>query len=318
MSGEIPDAAPLISLRNVGVSYWLKAGYFHRKAYQALTDVSFDLHRGESLGIIGRNGCGKSTLLRLLADVMSPDYGEIIGADRVRAALLSLNLGFVSYLTGRENALLSGMFLGMSRKAIAARMPEIIAFSELGDFIDRPLSTYSSGMRARLGFAVAFQIDPDILLVDEVSGVGDIAFRDKSLAVMQQRLQSRKNTIVFVSHQASQIKNLCDRVVWLEDGRVRAVGEVDAIVGEYEREARAKAAATSRGTIDASAVTAVAQEAPGSGRVFVRCDGSKKIFEVQKGCRRLVVDMNEFRKLGGRTEDVLILPPDVFVALKEK
>jgi lipopolysaccharide transport system ATP-binding protein len=307
---------PLVSLRNVGVAYWLKSGLFTRDKYWALQDVSFDLYRGESLGIIGRNGCGKSTLLRLLADVMSPDQGVITGADKVRTALLSLNLGFVDYLSGRENAILSGMFLGLKHREIVSRLPDIIAFSELGEFIDRPLASYSSGMRARLGFAVAFQIDPDILLVDEVSGVGDIAFRDKSFQVMQERLQSRNNTIVFVSHQASQIKNLCDRVIWLDKGRVRAAGPVDEIVEEYQREVRSIA--------KAKAVTAIptspkdGMHAEDSTHVFVRLDGSKNLYEVSEGKRRLIKSMAEFRELGGQLEDVHILPKDIFVALQEE
>jgi lipopolysaccharide transport system ATP-binding protein len=225
---------PIFSLRNVGVSYWLKQGPFRRKRFWALTDVSFDLYRGDALGVVGKNGSGKSTLLRLLANVMRPDHGEILGADKVRTSLLSLQIGFVDYLPGRENALLSGMFLGMRKRDIEARMDKIIAFAELGEFIDQPLSTYSSGMRARLGFAVAFQLEPEVLLVDEVTGVGDLAFREKSYKAMKERLSSQNSTIVFVSHQAPQIRAMCNRAIWIDQGVVQAAGDVESVIQAYE------------------------------------------------------------------------------------
>lgn len=150
--------------------------------FWALKDISFDIFHGETLGVIGRNGVGKSTLLCLIAGIIDPDMGTVFRAENCHASLLSLQVGFVPQLTGRENAVLSGILLGMHRETIESRMEEIIAFSELDEFIDQPIYTYSTGMRARLGFSVAFQTDPDILLVDEVLGVGDADFREKILA----------------------------------------------------------------------------------------------------------------------------------------
>lgn len=227
-------ASPIISLRNVGLSYWLKRSTWRRQRFWALKDVSFDLYKGDSLGVVGKNGAGKSTLLRLLANVMSPDRGTVRHFTHLRTSLLSLQLGFLGHLTGRENAILSGMFLGLKKRAIEAKMEDIIAFSELESFIDQPLSTYSSGMRARLGFAVAFQVEPDVLLVDEITGVGDAAFQEKSFAMMKERLQSNNSTIVFVSHSAGHVRNMCNRAVWIEDGVVRAEGNAADTVTAYE------------------------------------------------------------------------------------
>lgn len=225
---------PLISLRDVGVAYRIRKGLFSRKLFWALKDISFDLYRGDSLGIVGRNGSGKSTLLRILAGVMAPDKG-IIHDDGLRVSLLSLGVGFANHLSGRENAILSGMFLGMKKSEIESKLDEIIAFAELDEFIDEHVSTYSTGMRARLAFAVAFQINPDVLLVDEVTGVGDAQFREKSMAIMKERLQHSNSTVVFVSHSASNVRQLCDRVIWIEKGEMRAEGETSAVLSKYKR-----------------------------------------------------------------------------------
>jgi lipopolysaccharide transport system ATP-binding protein len=233
-TGEATAVAPLISLRNVGLSYWLKRSMWRRQRFWALKDVSFDLYKGDSLGVVGKNGAGKSTLLRLLANVMSPDRGTVSGASSLRISLLSLQLGFLSHLNGRENAILSGMFLGMSKREIQSRMERIIEFAELKEFIDQPLSTYSSGMRARLGFAVAFQVEPDVLLVDEITGVGDAAFQERSFGMMKERLSSQNSTVVFVSHSAATVRSLCNRAVWIEEGVVRAQGDVVATMAAYE------------------------------------------------------------------------------------
>lgn len=226
-----PGAKPVLSLRHVGASYWLRKGFFRRRRFWALNDVSFDLYPGESLGVVGRNGCGKSTLLKILAGITRPDKGSISG-EPLSATLLALQLGFLAYLTGRENAMLSGMMLGLSRPQIAERIEAIAEFAELGDFFDEPIAEYSAGMRARLGFAVAFQLDPDILLIDEVLGVGDAQFREKSAAVMKEKIRSDK-TVVLVSHNAETLLELCDRAVWLEDGCTRAVGPAEEVVMAY-------------------------------------------------------------------------------------
>lgn len=229
-----PADAPLLSLQDVGVSYYLWKSWWKRTRYWALRDINIELRRGESLGVIGRNGSGKSTLLRVLAGVIGPDVGVVQNAG-VRASLLSLKLGFLEHLTGRQNAILSALFLGMRKKDIEARMEEIIAFSEIGEFIDAPVSTYSSGMKARLAFAVAFQINPDVLLVDEVGGVGDARFRDRSFAAMKARLQAHDSTVVYVSHNANLVRQLCDRAIWIEKGKIEAAGDVTHVLQEYKR-----------------------------------------------------------------------------------
>ncbi len=225
---------PVIRLRNVGVSYWLRQSLFRRRKFWALRDVSFDLYEGDSLGVIGKNGVGKSTLLRLLAGVMSPDCGTLENRG-VSTSLLSLNLGFLPYLSGRENAILGGMFQGMSREEIESKMDAIIRFAELDEFIDQPVSSYSSGMKARLGFAVAFQVQPDVVLIDEVIGVGDADFQQKSVAVMKERMRAQDTTIVFVSHSAPLIRELCNRAVWIEDRVVQTEGDAETVLAAYDR-----------------------------------------------------------------------------------
>jgi lipopolysaccharide transport system ATP-binding protein len=149
-----------------------------------------------------------------------------------RASLLSLQVGFIPYLSGRDNVVLSGILLGLTRRQVLARMDDIIGFAELGDFIDEPMRSYSSGMKARLGFAVAFQADPDVLLIDEVLGVGDAAFRAKSAAVMREKINSDK-TVVMVTHSEETVLELCDRVVWIDHGVTRRVGPTREVMDEY-------------------------------------------------------------------------------------
>ena len=170
----------ILSLKNTGLFYKRKTGLLRHDKYWALRDVSFDLYHGETLGIIGKNGVGKSTVLRMIAGVIDPDRGEVIRHEPLRASLLALQVGFIAHLTGRQNAILGGLVLGLCRAEVEALLPQIIEFSELGDFIDQPVRSYSMGMRARLGFSVALYADPDILLVDEVLGVGDEDFQKKS------------------------------------------------------------------------------------------------------------------------------------------
>ncbi len=223
---------PLLTLDRVGLAFSdAKLGIRRSQPFWVLKDVSFDLHHGETLGIIGRNAAGKSTLLRLLAGIIRHDRGRFINQGHT-AALLSLQTGFVPYLTGRQNAILSGILLGLRRREVEAKMDTIIAFSELGGFIDQPLSTYSSGMRARLGFSVAYQVEPDILLIDETLGVGDEEFKIKSTQAMHERIRSDK-TIVLVSHSSGSIRTLCDRAVWLDEGVTRLVGDVEEVTAAY-------------------------------------------------------------------------------------
>ena len=225
--------SPVVTLENVGCYYKTREKLLRFTTYKALKDVSFTLHRGDALGVIGRNGAGKSTLLRLIAGILLPDVGRVITHGSPKISLLTLQLGFANELSGRDNAILGAMLLGYSKKQALARLPQIIAFAELEEWIDQPLKTYSSGMRARLGFAVAMEMSPDVLLVDEVLGVGDVAFHKKSMQAMHEKFNANQ-TIVFVSHQASTVKQLCQRAVWIEDGLTRMEGDAAEVVDAYE------------------------------------------------------------------------------------
>ncbi|MFW5450521.1 MAG: ABC transporter ATP-binding protein [Methylophagaceae bacterium] len=220
-----------ISVRNVGVAYRQKAGMFRSKKYWALKDISFDLFHGETLGIIGRNGVGKSTLLRLLTGIISPDKGSFINHG-VTASLLSLQLGFVPYLTGRENVILSGMMLGLSKSQILNKMDEIQIYADVGVFFDQPVQVYSSGMRSRVGFSIAIYTDADVILLDEVLGVGDTDFRKKSAKTMRDMIKSNK-TIVLVSHSMKLIQEICDRVIFIDDGTSLETGNPSYIIEKY-------------------------------------------------------------------------------------
>ena len=222
----------VIHLNNVGVRYKRRTGFMRSADFWALHDVSFDLYQGETLGVIGHNGAGKSTLLRLLARILDPDKGTVTSKVN-KISLLSLQVGFVPNLSGRQNAILAGILLGMSHRQMRERMDSIVAFSELEDFIDEPVRTYSSGMRARLGFAVAFQADPDVILIDEVLGVGDVNFKEKSTNAMREKIASDK-TVVIVTHSPETVLELCDRVVWVDHGITRAEGEPAEIVRAYK------------------------------------------------------------------------------------
>ncbi|WP_280570842.1 ABC transporter ATP-binding protein [Chromohalobacter sp. 296-RDG] len=202
----------LISLQDVGVRYKRRGGLFRKPEYfQALEGISFDIHRGETLGILGRNGAGKSTLLRVVASIIQPDSGEIVNHGAT-VSLLALQAGFDSELPGTDNAVLGGMLMGYTRKQVEARLEDIAEFSELGDFMYEPVKTYSSGMKARLGFSVAMYMTPDVLLLDEVLSVGDKHFKKKAETEMVKKLHSDQ-TVLLVSHSESQVNRLCNRVI---------------------------------------------------------------------------------------------------------
>jgi lipopolysaccharide transport system ATP-binding protein len=222
-----------IKLRNVGVSYKIRSTLFKTSKYWALKDVSFDLYHGETLGVVGRNGVGKSTLLRLLAGIISPDKGEVIN-EGVTSSLLSLQVGFIPHLTGRENAILSGMMLGLSKAKILSLMDDICDYCDIGDFFDQPVRGYSSGMRARLGFSVAYYSEPDVLLIDEVLGVGDADFKIKSSEALKKRIMSDE-TVVIVSHNVNTLRELCDRVIWIENGIKCMEGSASNVLDEFVR-----------------------------------------------------------------------------------
>ncbi len=201
-------------------------------AFTALKDVSFEIRRGETFGICGHNGSGKSTTLGLMASVLRPTSGEIHIRGRV-SPLLELGAGFHPELTGRENISLNGVILGMTRREIADRFDPIVEFSGLEEFLDVPIRAYSSGMIMRLGFSVAVHTDPEILLVDEVLAVGDAAFQGKCLSKMEE-FRKGGMTIVFVTHQFSQIREMCDRAILLDQGRVEAEGTPEEVEPQYQ------------------------------------------------------------------------------------
>ena len=200
----------------------------------ALRNVSFHVGRGESLGLIGDNGAGKSTLCLLLSQIMEPTSGSVQVEGKV-SAMLALGVGFQWDLTGRDNIFLNGAFLGYRRGEIMRKYEEIVEYSELGEFIDMPVRTYSSGMKARLAFSIAATVRPEILIIDELMGVGDIRFQDKSTTRMKE-LVANSQGLVVVSHSMATIRDLCTRVVWLHQGRIVAEGPMEEIVSRYERE----------------------------------------------------------------------------------
>src|SRR5215469_8253713 len=220
-------ASPRVRLKELAV---LNRRSFHTD-YWALRDVSFQVFRGETFCIIGENGCGKSTLLQICAGILEPNEGSAKVNGRV-SALLELGAGFNPEFTGRDNVYLNGAILGFSRKEMDVRFREIAAFAEIGEFIDRPVKTYSSGMMVRLAFSVAIHVDPEILLVDEALAVGDVYFRQRCVRKVQE-LRSRGITILFVSHATGDVKALGDRALWLDRGRMMAIGKTDLVVSKY-------------------------------------------------------------------------------------
>ena len=201
--------------------------------FLALNDVSFDVRRGETLGIIGRNGAGKSTLLKVLAGITSPTRGRVVITGHL-AALIEVGSGFHPELTGRENVFLSGAILGMSKRDIARKLPSIVEFAGVDAFIDTPVKWYSSGMYVRLGFSVAAHLDPEILLIDEVLAVGDAEFQMRCLRRVHE-LKRRGVTILLISHDLTAVEQLCDTAVLLEKGRVAAMGPTSTIIAAYHR-----------------------------------------------------------------------------------
>jgi len=246
----VSSTAPAVVARDVTKLYrrtargfqmrTLKSALLGRRGAAALADeptiaaldrVSFEVARGEAFGIVGGNGSGKSTLLKLIAGILKPTSGMLATSGRV-AALIELGAGFHPEISGRENIFINGAVLGLERKEIAARYERIVEFSGLGDFLEEPVKNYSSGMYVRLGFAVAIHTDPEILLVDEVLAVGDEAFAHRCLRRIEELLAAGR-TVIFVSHALGLVEDLCDRVLWLEDGRVRESGAPRRVVDAY-------------------------------------------------------------------------------------
>jgi len=200
--------------------------------FWALRDVSFDVREGQIVGLIGRNGSGKSTLLKILSRITEPTTGEALVRGRV-GSLLEVGTGFHPELTGRENVFVNGAILGMKRAEIAAKFDEIVAFADVDRFIDTPVKHYSSGMQMRLAFAVAAHLEPEILLVDEVLAVGDLAFQKKCLGKMDDVSRAGR-TVLFVSHQMNQLRRLCGRCLWLDGGRLEQAGSTAEVINRYE------------------------------------------------------------------------------------
>lgn len=201
--------------------------------FEALHGVSFEVAKGEIIGLIGRNGSGKSTMLRLLASIFEADRGSIdLHGNTV--SLLALGVGFNKMLSGRDNIYLSGLLMGFSKKEIDEQLDDIIGFSELGKFIEKPVRTYSSGMQSKLGFAITAVLKADIILVDEVLSVGDTHFKKKSFNKMKELISDKDRTVIIVSHNTSTIRDICEKVIWLHDGDIKMMGETDKVIDLYE------------------------------------------------------------------------------------
>jgi ABC-type polysaccharide/polyol phosphate transport system ATPase subunit len=213
---ERPD-----TLRELFARFFSSSAKYHD--FEAIKDVSFDVHRGEMLGLIGRNGSGKSTLLKVIAGIYRPTSGNVEVKGTI-APLLELGAGFHYELTGRENIMLNGLLMGYSKKEMAEREESIIRFADIGEFIDAPVKQYSSGMYIRLAFAVATEINPDILVIDEILAVGDVAFQEKCFARLKQFREQNK-TILFVSHSPAQVVQFCDRVIFIDQGEIAFDGD---------------------------------------------------------------------------------------------
>lgn len=234
---------PAIEVKDVHVRYRSMKSFSLRKSlgqirqrrdsYEALRGVSFTVPKGKIIGIIGKNGSGKSTLLKTIAGVFSPDEGTIDTFGN-RLSLLAIGIGFQTMLSGYENIFLSGLLLGFTEKEIRARLPEIIEFSELGEFIYKPVQTYSSGMHSKLAFSITAFLDTEIILIDEVLSVGDMSFREKSYAKMKEIISHKDKTVMIVSHSNASILELCDDVLWIHDGLVKEYGPAAEVVENYE------------------------------------------------------------------------------------
>jgi ABC-2 type transport system ATP-binding protein len=207
-------------------------GSLEKNTYKALESINLSVERGETFGIIGSNGSGKSTLLKLVAGIFPPTEGNI-KVNGVVAPLISLGVGFNPELTGRENVFLNSSLYGLTRREIKDIYPDIVEFSELDEFIEEPINNYSDGMRMRLAFSIVAHIDPDILLIDEVLAVGDEAFQEKCLNRIEE-FRDEGKTILFVSHNAEQVREICSRACLIEDGRIQTIGSVDEVIDHYQ------------------------------------------------------------------------------------
>ncbi len=205
-----------------------------RTEYTAIDHLSFEVEKGEIFGLVGRNGSGKSTLLRAVGGMLAPDGGsvDLYGQS---VSLLAIGVGFKPEMTGRENIYIAGLLLGFGQREIKEKEQEIIDFSELEEFIDMPVRTYSSGMYSRLGFAITASLETDILLIDEVLSVGDERFQKKSYKKMQQLIMDQEKTVVICSHNRSVLHGLCSRILWMEKGKMVEMGDADTVLSDYQK-----------------------------------------------------------------------------------
>lgn len=234
-----------IHIENLNVSYkelsaysikrmLFKGGKKKDKSFHALKDISLDIKKGEILGIIGKNGSGKSTLLNTVAGIFAPDSGRV-DLNGKNVSLLSIGVGFQKDMSGRENIVLNGLLLGFSEEEIRQKMPAIIEFSELGNFIDKPVKTYSKGMYSKLAFSITAFLETDIILIDEVLSVGDEHFKKKSSAKMKELISDENRTVLIVSHSISTLRKLCSKVLWLHDGKIKMLGDTNEVLTAYEQ-----------------------------------------------------------------------------------
>lgn len=228
----LANSGVALELQDVTLEFRQRTGFFSTSTRRVLDGVTIQLHTGQTLGVVGRNGCGKSTLLRVMAGILKPTTGRLVIKDDLATSLLALGLGFRGDLTGRDNAYLSAMLQGSSRLNAKAMLASIRDFAELGEAFERRVSTYSSGMRARLGFATALINHVDVLFIDEVLAVGDGSFREKAAAALKEQV-SGEQTVVLVTHNLKEVEALCDSAIWLEEGRVFQSGLPTDVLPQY-------------------------------------------------------------------------------------
>ena len=233
-----------ITVKNLHVNYrglkktsirssWRNIFKHKVETFEALKGINFELEEGKILGVIGKNGSGKSTMLRAIAGIFSPDKGSI-NLHHNNVSLLSIGVGFNTKLTGLENIYLSGMLLGFSERDIARHEKEIIDFADIGNFINKPVKTYSSGMHSKLAFAITAILKTDIMLIDEVLSVGDARFREKSYNKMKELISDSRRTVIIVSHSMSTLRELCDEILWINDGEQVEIGPTKEVIARYE------------------------------------------------------------------------------------
>ena len=226
------NGSVMLELDKVSLNFQSSKNTFDHGVHHVLDCVSFKLYENETLGIIGRNGVGKTTMLRIMAGIIAPTSGTVRIKPGKTSSLLSIGLGFKSDLSGRDNALLAAMLQGSTKKHARSYLEKIKEFSDLGDSFEEPVKTYSSGMRSRLGFTTALMTHVDILLIDEVLSVGDAQFKKKAESAMKERIGGGQ-TVVFVSHSAPQVEDLCDRAIWIDEARIASEGDAEKVLKDY-------------------------------------------------------------------------------------